>query len=598
MIRASRTWTMRAGAVTVAAAAVLAPVAVSAPAMAAPAKQAQASPAGTYVIRYADGAAAKAAVLAAKGKVTRSLDALDTLIAKLPRGGADALKGNPAVLAVTRDAAVHLDTSSSTSAPAAYDAKKDPGSMYNVEKEVGAQTAYAMGITGKGIDVALIDSGIAPVAGLNAPGKVINGPDLTPESQNPQLRGRDTFGHGTHMAGIIAGHDTGVDPRKAWGNADSFIGMAPDARLVSVKVADGHGNTDVSQVIAGIDWVVQHAHDPGFNIRVLNLSFGTDSAQSYVTDPLAYAAEIAWRKGIVVVVSAGNSGTANGRLTDPAIDPYVIAVGASDRKTTFGEGDDTIPDFSSRGDGVRNPDVVAPGTHIQSLRVPGSYIDAQFASTGAINDRYFRGSVTSQAAAWTSGAIALALQYRPTLTPDQMKYLLTSTAMVLPAADKIGQGHGLVQLAKTMLGKTPSLVVAQQTFTPSSGTGSLDASRGSARLVLAGVTLNGEMDLHGQAFDAAAMAKAEAAGTAWSGGSWNGSVWAGDGWSADGTNWATGVWTSRTWAGDDWASRTWATGTWTGTSWADGSWNSRTWAGSDWDSRTWASRTWADGYWG
>ena len=589
---------MRASAVAVAAAAVLAPVALAAPAMAAPAQQTRTSPAGTYVIRYADAAAAKAAVLAAKGTVTRSLSALSTLIARLPRGGADALKGNSAILAVTRDAAVHLETSTSSTTPAAYDPQKDPGSMYNVEKEVGAQVAYAQGITGKGIDVALIDSGIAPVAGLNAPGKVVNGPDLTPESQNPQLRGRDTFGHGTHMAGIIAGHDTGVDARNAWKDSSSFIGMAPDARLVSVKVADGHGNTDVSQVIAGIDWVVQHAHDPGFNIRVLNLSFGTDSTQSYVTDPLAYAAEVAWGKGIVVVVSAGNSGTANGRLTDPAIDPYVVAVGASDRHTTFGEGDDTIPDFSSRGDGVRNPDIVAPGTHIQSLRVPGSYIDAQFASTGAINDRYFRGSGTSQAAAWTSGAIALALQLRPTLTPDQVKYLLTSTATFLPAADKIGQGHGLVQWSKAMLGKTPALTVAQQKFTPATGTGSLDGSRGSARLVLSGVTLNGEVDLHGQAFNAVAMAKAEAAGTAWSGGNWNGSVWAGDGWSADGTSWASGVWTSRTWAGDNWSSRTWATGTWTGTSWADGSWNSRTWAGSDWDSRTWASRTWADGYWG
>jgi serine protease AprX len=184
------------------------------------------------------------------------------------------------------------------------------------------------------------------------------------------------------------------------------------------------------------------------------------------------------------------------------------------------------------------------------------------------------------------------------MTPDQIKYLLTSTATLLPAADKVGQGHGLVQWGKAMLGKTPSLATAQQSFPVSTGTGSLDASRGSSRLVLSGVTLKGEVDLHGQPFNAAAMAAAEAAGTAWSGGAWNGSTWAGEGWSADGTSWASGVWTSRTWAGDDWSSRTWATGTWTGTSWADGSWNSRTWAGSDWDSRTWASRTWADGYWG
>ena len=127
------------------------------------------------------------------------------------------------------------------------------------------------------------------------------------------------FGHGTFMASIIAGHEPGVNPTA--GDSKSYMGVAPDARLVSVKVADARGATDVSQVIAGIDWVVQHAHDPGLNIRVLNLSFGTDSAQSYRVDPLAYAAEVAWNAGIVVVVSAGNGGPTDTGLTMPAADP-------------------------------------------------------------------------------------------------------------------------------------------------------------------------------------------------------------------------------------------------------------------------------------
>ena len=114
----------------------------------------------------------------------------------------------------------------------------------------------------------------------------------------------------------------------------SYQGVAPGARVVSVKVADSNGRTDVSQVIAAIDWVVQHANDPGFNIRVLSLSFGTDSLQSYTVDPLAYAAEVAWRHGIVVVVSSGN--IPGNRLTDPAIDPFVIAAAAtaSAKRTT------------------------------------------------------------------------------------------------------------------------------------------------------------------------------------------------------------------------------------------------------------------------
>src|SRR5207249_6242881 len=132
---------------------------------------------------------------------------------------------------------------------------------------------------------------------------------------------------------------------------------------------------DVSQVIAAIDWVVQHRTDNGMNIRVLNLSFGTDGTQDYRVDPLAYAAEVAWRKGITVVVAAGNSGYGTAQLNNPAYDPYVIAVGADDTKGTQSTSDDIIPDWSSRGDGTRNPDIVAPGKSIVSLRDTGSQID-------------------------------------------------------------------------------------------------------------------------------------------------------------------------------------------------------------------------------
>jgi serine protease AprX len=173
--------------------------------------------------------------------------------------------------------------------------------------------------------VAVIDSGIAPVVGLTGVGKVVNGPDLSFDSQSPDDRHLDRYGHGTHIAGIIAGRDTG-----ALTDDQGFAGIAPGARLVNVKVADRRGVVDVSQVIAAIDWVVEHAHDPGFDIRVLNLSFGTDSEQSYLRDPLAYAAEVAWHSGIVVVTAAGNGGSGTGRLTNPAVDPYVIAVGGSD----------------------------------------------------------------------------------------------------------------------------------------------------------------------------------------------------------------------------------------------------------------------------
>src|SRR5206468_1030635 len=170
-------------------------------------------------------------------------------------------------------------------------------------------------------------------------------------------------------------------------------------RLISIKVADAHGATDVSQVIAAIDWVVQHKNDPGFSIRVLNLSFGTDSGQDYSVDPLAYAAEVAWRKGIVVVAAAGNDGFSHqGSMTSPAFDPFVLAVGAADSMGTSSLTDDTVPSYSSSGDtgagrNSRDPDLVAQGSHIVSLRASGSYIDQTYGSTGGVTSGLFRGSV-------------------------------------------------------------------------------------------------------------------------------------------------------------------------------------------------------------
>ena len=151
--------------------------------------------------------------------------------------------------------------------------------------------------------------------------------------------------------------------------------MAPDARIVSLKVGAADGAVDVSQVIAAIDWVVQHAHDPGFNIRVINLSYGTNSLQDPSIDPLAYAAEQAWKHGIVVVAAGGNYGFQSQRnapaLADPAYDSSLLAVGSVDTMGTLATSDDQVPSFSpwpKRG-ATRGVDLVAPGAHLQGLRV-------------------------------------------------------------------------------------------------------------------------------------------------------------------------------------------------------------------------------------
>jgi serine protease AprX len=194
-----------------------------------------------------------------------------------------------------------------------------------VTKAVGAHDVWSQHVTGKGVGVALIDSGVAPVTGMH--GQVVNGPDLSFESQSDDLRYLDSYGHGTHLAGIIAGRDPDVQQGNEH-DARKFVGVAPDAHVVSLKVATAGGAVDVSQILAAIDWAVQHRDDPALNIRVLNLSFGTDSTQDPRLDPLSYAVETAWKSGIVVVVSGGNDGGST-PLRMPARNPYVLAVGAA-----------------------------------------------------------------------------------------------------------------------------------------------------------------------------------------------------------------------------------------------------------------------------
>jgi hypothetical protein len=231
--------------------------------------------------------------------------------------------------------------------------------------------------------------------------------------------------------------------------------------------------------------------------------------------------------------------------------------------------------------------------HMQSLRVPGSYVDAQYGGTGAINDRFFRGSGTSEAAAAASGSVALLMSQYPTATPDQLKALLKSTASRLPSADPQAQGAGLVNL-RNATGAKPQTSAAQ-TFPRSTGAGSLDASRGSAQLELNGVTLTGEQDIFGAPVDTAALASLEANGTAWSGGVWNGVRWSGDDWS--GLRWSGAVWSGNDWTGVRWSSDTWSNGTWDGIRWSGTTWSNTTWNGLRWSGLRWSSDCWSTGSW-
>jgi serine protease AprX len=475
-----------------------------------------------------------------------------------------------------------------------YDPAADPYSMYNLTLNQGVTRFWSSNYTGQGVDVAVIDTGVSPVAGLDAPGKVINGPDLSLESQNPAFAHLDTNGHGTFMAGIIAGHDATLTKPYLTAPASAYRGIAPDARIVNVKVGDADGGVDVSQVIAAIDWVVQHAHDNGMNIRVINLSYGTNSTQAYGIDPLAYAVEQAWKKGIVVVTAAGNTGYQRGNsapgLADPAYDPYVIAVGGVDSAGTGALGDDRMGTYSASSTGCgscKNPDLVAIGSHLQGLRVPGSYVD-QNHPEGQLGDRYFRGSGTSEATAVTSGTVALILSMYPTLTPDQVKKLLQSSASKVGGADTQAQGGGEINY-NSLVQANPGN--ASQNFASSTGKGTLELARGSDHLTDDGVVLTGEKDIFGHAFNSASTATAEAAASSWSGGDWNGSTWSGSSWSA--SSWSSSSWSGSSWSGSSWSSNSWSSNSWSSSSWSGSTWSGSSWSGSSWSGSSWSGGTWS-----
>ena len=544
----------------------------------------------TQVIVALDGdggtAGAEELVTRAGGSVRRRLPVVHGFAASLPVSALPSLAALPGVRSITPNARGHL---MSLDPALGYDPDTDEGSMSWIADMLKVTDVWHDGITGQGVDVALVDSGVARVPGLTG-GNVVDGPDLSFESQHADVRYVDTFGHGTHMASIIAGRDSGWTPDAEGPQPDSgtFAGIAPDARVVSLKVAASDGSADVSQVIAAIDWVTQHAHDNRLNIRVLNLSYGTDGTQGYALDPLSYAVEQAWRHGIVVVVAAGNDGSSRQELANPATNPYVVAVGADDPNGTMSVSDDVVPAFAQRGTSGRRVDVIAPGVHVLGLRAPNGFVD-QNNPGGRVGTRFIRGSGTSQATAVASGVAALILQKYPDATPDQVKYLLRSSAKALPAAPDLWEGLGVLD-AKEAVASSPAGAPVQS-HSAATGLGTLDGARGSSHVVLDDVALTGERDVFGRSWTAATWAAAAAGSTSWSGGTFNGSTWTGDGW-ATGDGWSAAAWVETDWTGSAWTSRTWVSRTW-----VDNGWDSRTWVDNVWDSRTWVSRTWVGSSW-
>ena len=319
---------------------------------------------------------------------------------------------------------------------------------------------YYTGFTGDGIGVAIFDSGVDP-SHADLSGRIAVSKGFVESFSND---GIDDYGHGTHVAGLIAG--TG-DTSFAQGYDEYIAGIAPDADIINLRVLDESGAGRTSYVLDAIDWVLEH-HE-AYNIRVANLSLGLPPMSSYKTDPLAVACAQMVQEGIVVVAAAGNYGDYNGinvygGITSPAYSPYVIAVGAVDAGDSEVRSDDEVAAFSSRGptlyDGLAKPDLVAPGVAVRSTLARNGYLYDEFPET-AVNPcsegvscwwgyrpspKYQELSGTSMAAPVVAGAAALVLQANRSLTPNAVKAILMGTAQVLDGEPYVHQGAGLLNV--------------------------------------------------------------------------------------------------------------------------------------------------------
>jgi serine protease AprX len=337
-------------------------------------------------------------------------------------------------------------------------------SIANVTAEsIGADQVWAGSerlppLTGAGVTVAVIDSGVDP-RHSSLQGRIAYTVDFTGGD------GVDRYGHGTHVAALIAGRQG-----RTIDTAD-FRGIASGARIVNLRVLGDDGSGMSSDVIEAIDWVVENRKL--FDIRVINLSLGAPVTQPYRDDPMCEAVQRAAAAGIVVVAAAGNYGlnlegqTVYGSIATPANDPTVITVGAVDTHDTAQRSDDTVARFSSRGptrfDLVLKPDLVAPGARVVSAEAAGSYLGRTYPQRhviGAGANAYIQLSGTSMAAGIVSGAVALLLEQKPRLTAREAKAVLQLTSTLLNVGELFVAGAGNVNLvgAIELLSKARTVV--------------------------------------------------------------------------------------------------------------------------------------------
>ncbi|MHB8515066.1 MAG: S8 family serine peptidase [Dehalococcoidia bacterium] len=360
------------------------------------------------IVQAAPGRDPAALVTAAGGQVRANLGLIHAVSATIPGGRLGALAATPGVTWVSLDGAV-----SSTSGPGPSPVTATLPSVY--PQEIRADKLWGAGDSGQGIGVAVVDTGITSSDDFG---------DRVIASVSRDGSKGDAFGHGSHVAGLIGGSGANSN--------GTYTGVAPKVNLIDVNIGGSTGTATVGDVINGLQWVLDHKDT--YNIRVVNLSLLSNTAQSYTTDPLDAAVELLTFRGILVVAAAGNSGV-NTVNYAPANDPFVLTVGALDDKGTTDYRDDNVPPWSSRGttqDGFAKPDVYAPGRGLVSVLSPNSYL-AQLLPANIVGSKYFQLSGTSMAAGVMSGAAALLFNQHPGWTPGQAKAALMRTSVPLPA---------------------------------------------------------------------------------------------------------------------------------------------------------------------
>jgi serine protease AprX len=494
-------------------------------------------------VRRAREAEVESALRGQGGRVHDRLGLIGGHAVTLPTRAIAAISRHPRVKAISLDHEVRL-AQTTTSPLAGAELRSLATTTANAPQ---AWSTY--GVDGSGVTVAVIDSGV-PLSGDLA--SVAFGVDVVTNTTTLADRG----GHGAHVAGIVAGSGAL--------SGGAYKGVAPGARIVSVKVTTDDGHASYASIIKGLQWVVVNKRT--HNIRVANISLGATAIAGFVDDPLNAAVEIAWFRGVAVVASAGNGGPGAGTVSVPGNDPYIITVGAFDDSQTAGNADDAIPDWSARGpttfDGLSKPDLVASGRRVVSLRSVGSYLDQTLPDRVEGDGKYFRLSGTSMAAPVVSGVAALMLQANPSLTPNQVKYILKQTARPLPyASTAVGAGAvdalAAVKLAKQGVG----LNKANKDQTPNRKT--------ATALWPVVKTLAPVWRVKG-----------------W----WGGRYWSDAGWDATtGFRTSNGGWDDAGWDAAAWANFSWEDAGWDNGGWDNGGWDNGGWDNGGWDSAGWDS---------